>query len=445
MTALSPDALSDLSLADPRAVEAAFAHLRRYVASDRWLGKNNAYRVDTVNRIRRDMGTNTLNQKHMAEYVGASVPLHVVDGWSFLGRALHAHLIGDIPSARHLGYYAELRAAMSLLASQGIGVVSRQHFVVTSRTQVEKVRTREGTHSMVWQALQWWAGTPDSAAFVSNAISPYQRDLSSWLGAMPGYSVWEPLAKDWILGLGLDLQRVADDQHSRNVASYRPSRLTDPPVVDPRSNAEFAIALWMSLEPTPTGFGRIDQHFLRRSFEEAFRAVEGSKPGDAPVRYAAKVDAFLDANTVEEPRRTILRRFLLRESDASDLLLARSAAVDSPITDPNHHLHVISRATLLLILAAAAARRTIRAAGLDFSDIAFWWGRLGVDRGLWAATPPAGVSLFDYWEDIRDELDQLQSWLDNGFDNVASLVSSSPGSFARLSQLELAAVWGMAG
>ncbi len=444
MAALSDNAQADLALADSAAVESAFSHLRRYFAMDRWLGGNNAYRADTDHRIRCDISGGGLKQKHLAEYIAASVPLHVVDGWSYLGRALQAHLIGDTSAARHLGYYAELRAAMSLLASQGIGVVNHQHFVVTSRTKVTKIRTSEGTHSMAWQALQWWAERPASSEFVSHAIRPYQRDLASWLGAVPAYAAWRPRAGDWILDLGLDLHHASADQGSRNIASYRPNRLIASHAVDPRRNAEFAIALWLSLEPTPTGFAKVDLHFLRRSFEEAFRAIEGSRPFDAPERFATRVGEFLAGNDVEEPRRALVSAFLRRQTEATDLVLARNAAINSRPSDASHHLHVISRATLLLVLASAAARRLIRAANADFSDAAFWWGLLGVDRGLWPASPAPHDSLLDYWDDIRVELDELQGWLDGGFDNVASLVANCPGSFARLSQLELVALWGMA-
>jgi hypothetical protein len=441
---LSANALRDLSLANPSGVELAFGHLRRYFGADRWLGISNTYRTDTVKRINRDWPGGTLNQKHLAEYIAASVPLHVVDGWSYLGRALQAHLIGDVSAARHLGYYAELRAAMSLLAAQGIGVLNRQHFVVTSRTQVAHVRTTKGTHLFTWEALQWWAGTTASASFIGDAIQPYQQGLTTWLSAVPKYAAWQPVAQDWILKLGLDLRRVAEDQVSRNIASYQPSRVVAPESVDARSSAEFAIALWLSLEPTPIGFSRIDLHFLRRTFEEAFQAVEGKRPEQIPTTYTNAVDQLLNGNNVEETRRALVSDYLHRKSEPTDFVLARNASVASDPTEANHHLHVISRATLLLVLASAAARRLIRSSNCDFTNVAFWWRVLGVDRGLWPLAPAVSDPLLDFWEDVRIGLDDLQTWLDRGSDNVASLVTNCPSSFARLSQLELVALWGLA-
>jgi len=68
----------------------------------------------------------------MTGYVAVSAPLHCADGWSFLGRAVAAILLGDATAARHLGYYAELRAAMSLMAAHGVGIFNRTHFVVVT-------------------------------------------------------------------------------------------------------------------------------------------------------------------------------------------------------------------------------------------------------------------------------------------------------------------------
>lgn len=66
--------------------------------------------------------------------MAASVIVHCFDGWSYLGRALEAEMAGDPQTAVHLGYYAELRAAMSVLASDEIGVFRNKHAVFTGET-----------------------------------------------------------------------------------------------------------------------------------------------------------------------------------------------------------------------------------------------------------------------------------------------------------------------
>ncbi len=56
------------------------------------------------------------------EVIAVRGPLHAIDGWSYFSRSLSALLSGDPHAARHLAYYAELRASLSILASTGIGV-----------------------------------------------------------------------------------------------------------------------------------------------------------------------------------------------------------------------------------------------------------------------------------------------------------------------------------
>ena len=99
--------------------------LRRY---DRWLTQSHPY-LDVLRAIRPPQ---PIDDKAIAEYVAASAPLHASDGWHYLARAFGAISHGDRNTAIHLAYYAELRAAMAILASEGIGVLNYVHVVVDS-------------------------------------------------------------------------------------------------------------------------------------------------------------------------------------------------------------------------------------------------------------------------------------------------------------------------
>ncbi len=129
--ALSAQATADLHQTKPSSVIDAFGSLRRYLNDGRWLGIRNAYLNDAVATIDAQLAAtpSTINQKHRAEYVAASVPLHAVDGWSYLGRALAAHLLATCtrpataptspnleqrcPCWRHKGLVQLIRAMMS--------------------------------------------------------------------------------------------------------------------------------------------------------------------------------------------------------------------------------------------------------------------------------------------------------------------------------------------
>lgn len=445
---LSARATGHVVRADRQAVVDAFASLVPYLSDGRWLGTNNRYQRDTIENLRTDVLASALKQKHLAEYVAASVPLHALDGWAYLGRALHAQLTGDVFSARHLGYYAELRAAMSILAAEGVAVFSGQHFVVTSPTTVEQIRfassERHGTHVFAWEALEWWASSSAAAKAVGDAFRPLGRPLNEWLGAVPRYAAWVPVAQDLVRQLGLDLGRVAQDQTSRNEASYRPTRARSPLASDTRANAAFAISLWDALEPVGSGsWSMMDLHLLRRLFEEAFLAVEGAPPRSLRPQFRQATDDLLDAMAIQGASRSFVRSFVTRRTQSAELPIMSYAATDSPTSHRRHHAHVLSRAALLLQVASARCRTLMNSAGVTAADTAFWWGLLGSDRGLWDVRPEA-VDLLDYWDDVRIELDDLQSWLTRGSESCALLVAEGSKSVCRLTQLELLGIWGLA-
>ena len=114
-----------VAAADRQPIVDSLESLQRHWERGRWLGTKQPLRAGHVEagegRRRRDT-----TKPDLTEYIGASTLGHCFDGWSYLGRATEAELAGDPGSARHLGYYAELRAAMSLLGRRGDRDIQRQ-------------------------------------------------------------------------------------------------------------------------------------------------------------------------------------------------------------------------------------------------------------------------------------------------------------------------------
>jgi len=439
---------ADLALADPQGVASAFERVAIHLSDGRWLGQRNFYRKDTVQRLKAGIQNSALKQRQIAEYVAASVPLHASDGWGYLGRSMHAHLMGDRATATHLAYYAELRAAMTVLAAHGIGVFDRQHFVVTGPFTVEYLGNQApATHQFTWQALQWWASQSNSWRLIGEGIRPDGVKLEDWIAADPTYATWGAVASGWVSDLGLDLQRVASDQFLRNVASYRPHEIGGSAPFDASAGASFAVSLWRSLEPGKSGFPLLDRHFLRITADRAYRSVSGKRADASSARFQAFVDNLASVGArgdISDPYFAMLQSFLLRKSSPFDLRVFRDASNRSDSEDLNHHLYVMSRAAIMLVLASAAARRLISNSSVDREQNAFWWERLGADRGLWR-TAPHSDDLLDLWQDIRDEIDIVEDWIEGGSNYSSSLIESCPRALTRLSQLEIAGIWGLAG
>src|SRR5690349_10494850 len=129
--ALNPHQQADVNRARRSSVEQEFNGLPLHWAGGAWLRADNRYRHNCIDRLRKDMGSSRgLRASHLREYISASTVLHCMDGWAYLGRSLASYLSGDIDVARHLAYYAELRAAMSLLGTEGIGIFHNRHICI---------------------------------------------------------------------------------------------------------------------------------------------------------------------------------------------------------------------------------------------------------------------------------------------------------------------------
>jgi len=133
-------------------VEQTLAKLDPFLTRSRWLAKTNRYSINTIKRLTSDAKT-SLHGKELAQYISASAILHCADGWSYLGRAINCLLKGDPHRVVHLAYYAELRAALSLLACEGVGVFKNVHFVIDAPHNVRTLPSKPHTHVAAWSYL----------------------------------------------------------------------------------------------------------------------------------------------------------------------------------------------------------------------------------------------------------------------------------------------------
>jgi hypothetical protein len=139
-------------------IEATFSGLERFIKRAAWIGKANRYSRDTIKRIKSDIKSGGVRSpRQLSQYVVASTVLHCADGWSYLGKAMGCLLLGDPHRSRHLAYYAELRAALSLLASEGVGLFQDQHFAIDAPNSVVRLQISKTTHQAVWNCLEGWA------------------------------------------------------------------------------------------------------------------------------------------------------------------------------------------------------------------------------------------------------------------------------------------------
>ncbi len=440
--ALDAAQVAALSKASPTAIEDATVRLRPYLSRQRWLGNNNRYLRRAVETVKKDAAApQNTSHKHLSEYVAASAALHCADGWAYLGRALSAHSSGDSSIARHLAYYAELRAALSLLATQGIGIFSGKNAVIDPAGEAEFFRGP--THVTTWLALEYWADSPVGSVLLSELVRPGSVSLSAWIDGLGlGSGVWSPIGRNWLRAWGLDLRMFGRDRDTRNEASYRPTSLRGYPP-DSVLDAEFVRRFWPLFEPAPSDpFYQLDRHLLRLSMERAFESTSG-QPARGNVAFLKAVERSLLANSgvgIDSP----LGRFIARLDDPATPLLFESALKRASHLDPRYHVHAISRAALLLRVATGASARVLEQAQLTFSDFRFWTESLAEAHGLCGpGTLPDDPA--DLWADVDEALFDFAETVDAGSDlSFFALRDRASVPLGVLTGCTRVAVWGLA-
>jgi hypothetical protein len=426
-------------------VEATFSGLRKFIGESQWIGTRNRYSKDTIKKIQSDSKINRIREpRQLSQYIAASTVLHCSDGWSYLGRAFLALLGGDAARAIHLAYYAELRAAMSLLATEGIGVFSNRHFFIDAPNSAKMMQTKSGTHNFVWDCLKYWGVQSASGLLFSRLVRPYGRALDDWLVPVGGSASVAPQAQRWFLQWGMDLKILSADRDARNISSYRPGGLPRQDAAEAVLALNFVRETWSALEPSPlSNFEGIDRHILRIALENIFRGTSGKSPSDDPEMFNTLVVGVLGHQDLPAHLRDGWARFLQRQTVPDDLLLLEYSKQD-PATALGHFA-VMSRATLMLRIASGAAAEMIEAAGFTSNDTAFWSRGLGRDRGLTDALDPDGAAT-ELWADVDGHLREVSDFQNRytPADQTFSLAGAEIGrSLFGLGSCERVAIWSL--
>lgn len=423
------------------AVQAYFATLATSATPNNWLDNGNRYRKTATQTYDDDSkaAPNTIDNQALIAYVAASAPTHAIDGWSYLARATDAVLRGDLCAALHLGYYAELRAAMSILACEGIGVFNRRHPVVTSRTSTTSIkkahqwdRTRyvekpAGTHVITWPMLSHWGSLERAAKLIDTLIAPEGYSLRTWLDALAIPKPVRAISKCWLEEWGIDLNRLSEDHETRNMVSYRPSEFRLPPPPNAPNAIDFVSKLWGLFEPATSGrFPELENALLRKIVRESGVTVT-----------AIQLQVGLGMTPAIANRWVT---FLSENNDVLPLVLSRNL---DDVEHPQSALQVISRAALLLFLATGSTRKHFVDAGCTAAVLEFFWKRQCEIRFSGpASTLPADP--IDLWQDIKDHMDDAATW------SASAAVSSTLGEWRKaqpsvmnqIVSFELAGIWG---
>ena len=190
-----------------------------FLPSDNPLLQTNAQQC-VENLLRGGPNLNSTAISVLADYLALSTTCHLFAGWRYLGQSAYAMADAARHASLHLAYYAELRAAMAILASAGIGILDTCHFSINSQGIVKTcgyldqcgsfpaigvASDRIPTHRATWQCLKEWSQLPASSQLVLGQFNVFGRDGADWIAAF-GASATTPIC--WLADWSIDLKSL---------------------------------------------------------------------------------------------------------------------------------------------------------------------------------------------------------------------------------------------
>lgn len=421
--------------------------IRPFLNDHYWIKSNNRYLINGALRVDTDASSNCLVSKDLREYISVSTVFHCKDGWDYFSSAISAILNGNFSNAIHLAYYAELRAVMAFLACDGIGIFNKRHIYIDSNGDVKQVANSNiSTHNFVWHAIQQWANTANKSEIIFKSINVSGHSIYDWLiaaGMLVGSPSGSLLASDWLKKWSLDLELVSNDHNIRNEVSYRPQEIKKSKrySTNTKNELSFIIEQWNLCEPVSNEkFRMLDYYLLRVVLIQRYFIHYGSKP--TLTQLTTFVQGIMSRLGLSSNH--LLENVLTKRNNSKIHPVLKAASLKAYDAKWCYRpLSILSRAFLLLRLATASTREVIDYAGFTYSELEFWWEKIGEENGLWSQGN-APNPLSDLWTDINQSLVELNQWLDNSsVINRQSLYQQMPSEIALMSQYKRAYLWGL--
>ncbi len=438
--------IQSLTRVDTSAAAGEFAKLVPFFHCSRWDHPQTPFAESPLEAVEdyRKSARTPQSKRDVKCYIAVSGPLHCADGWSYLGRAVDAHNRGDVPTSVHLGYYASLRAAMSFLATQSIGVFNNTHIYIDQASGDPEIIRGLGTHKFVWEALGCFLTSHKHSRFtLEEIVRPGGHSLRAWLNEanLPSAAGGAEIVRTW----GLDLQRLSCDRQTRNHVSYRPIQYSGDYRSGTEACARFMSELWGLSEPAGSSFWSLDRYLLRQILELEFEGTQGQSVEQGRSRFESFVYRAVNQLAPTGADQDQWLSFLLRDSDPTDPEVFDLAKKKDPVGKSGQHLQVLSRSFLLLRLASGACARFLGVSGVSMQDLEFWWSEWGSHMGLWESGQFI-PSFADLWLDVEIAMDDLENGSAGTSGSQPSRKNwllSNAESLAILGSCERIALWGL--
>ena len=375
--------------------------------------------IDKLVRSRENQAYSLQSTLHpynndFADYLALATCGHMLDGWRYLSQSAFSLLSGARSHALHLAYYAELRAALSILAGSGIGILNQIHFAFNQTGSVDLFTG--STHPTAWAALGSWSNQSVNASKVIDCFSALNIPANDWANACNVNPSLSCITTEWLKNWSADLNVFTKDRELRNNASYRPNFCSD--AFNPLADHELHLIKNISSGCAFSGnghFNDIDLLLIHDLCNKAYRLLVGPSAGTQTKKSFIKnvVQSLQSSGKMDE---ALAKQAIILFNDPSKIIssdVIRYANVSNATV-----IGVVSRAFLLLRLSSALVRqqwiemRRIRSATIS----ANWEDATLKAFGLWSnllesSNLPEEYEMLD--ADRVEAEQNITSWLQN--------------------------------
>ncbi len=384
-----------------------------------------------------------INYSDASTYLASSTLLHNFDGWSYLSNALDSLVKGDIGVCVHLAYYAELRATMAFLASQGIGVFNDRHLILKANNSFLVQGGLSGTHIFVWNAIKEWSISPSIDGLnLLKIFSAQGISFDKWiLNFHPRVTLGMSgnIVHEWLRDWNFDVQAFRNDKGLRGEVSYRPQRLSGFSNLGLNEIVDRIEDFWRIVEPSGNyQFEILDKYLLASLLKRLY---------DSLVKDYNIIDSFesLVEKNIENLGLSLNQSLInILTGTVENRILLESK---KPSFDSNGDINpfsILARATLMLRLSTGVNSELFREANVKQTDLNFWFDRFGISNGFWKpANCPDNFSKL--WLSVEENIVELKDTIAEitGPIDLETLNERISYPLTILKQYHRAGLWGL--
>ncbi|AHB11146.1 hypothetical protein [Zymomonas mobilis] len=381
-----------------------------------------------------------LDRQYVVDAVAASAPNHCIDGWGFASRALSSILVGDGHTARHLAYYAQLRAALSILANLGVGIFNGTNFVINRNGNIialdygkENVGGRLGTHIIVWKALTEWSKNPISAEIFLNLIKIRGNSLFDCISAIYPSGSKIIAVEEMIRSWGVDLSGSKSEQMARNISSYMP-QLSNP-LNSGLEGLKLVKDFWDLFELGASHFDKIDLFLLRMILQKQHHSIYNKAnyaDGAIKERHNELPDNIKSAASID---------FLTKQGYDDYPFLIKEAKKNNKVKQPTE---MLARAFILLRIATGFTQSSFQESGILFnSSNRFSWLKSLIEMRGFFDISNTNFERNYLWDDMEDALLDFEDSIDPIPGSMFEWMQKGERGLPTISQAERVGVWSL--